>query len=94
MKRRLTHSPKGGSAHEGSQLRSDESFLLQAFGRLSNPTAQYAATMIVDCFTTKITPEDRSAGLAIWTRFLQRGCSAPPPVSRKYGPTPSPQAGS
>lgn len=77
MKRRATHLPKSGSARKGSQLGSDECFLLQAFERISNPAARYAATMIVDSFTAEITPENRSAGLTVWTRLLQSGRGTP-----------------
>jgi len=94
MKQRATRLPKSGAVRKNSQLGSDESFLLQAFERISNPAARYAATMIVDSFTTEITPENRAAGLAIWTRLLQRGRGTPPAVAGKYEPTSSRQAGS
>lgn len=77
------HLPKNESANKGSQLGSDECFLLQAFERISNPAARYAATMIVDSFTAEIAPEDRSAGLAVWTRLLQSGRGTPSAVAGK-----------
>lgn len=81
MKQRATHLPKSGSVRKGSQLGSDERFLLQTFERISDPAARYAATMIVDSFTAEIAPENRSAGLAVWTRLLQLGRGIPPAVA-------------
>jgi len=83
MKQRATHLPKREPANKGSQLDSDECFLLQAFERISNPAARYAATMIVDSFTAEVTPENRSAGLTVWTRLLQSGRGIPPAVAGK-----------